>query len=185
MVTEFGIQSQGGGGGGGGGHSTLIRWVFTTGLLNLPLCSGMKNPNSIPVLEPRNYAKSCIVLYCIVLYCIVLYCIVLLCCVVLCCIVLCCVVLCCVVLCCVVLCCVVLCCAVLCCVVLCWWQRRYLCLITYLIKWFFYHFTLALPCMCERFINFPLLLSVKVMTYAVLFKINNILPLWVTFYVLR
>ena len=65
MVTEFGIQSRGGGGG-----STLIRRVFATGLLNLPLCSGMKNPNSIPVLEPRNYAKSCIVLCCVVLCCV-------------------------------------------------------------------------------------------------------------------
>ena len=33
-----------------------------------------KTQNIYPVLEPRNYAKSCIVLYCTVLYCTVLYC---------------------------------------------------------------------------------------------------------------
>ena len=39
--------------------------------------------------------------------------------------------------------------------------------------------------LCKRALNFLLLLSVKVMTYALLFKINNILQFRITSYMLR
>ena len=61
---------------GGGGNLTLSRRVCVTGVLNLPSCSGVENPKSIPcsgVLKPN--VLYCIVLYCIALHCIALHCI--------------------------------------------------------------------------------------------------------------
>ena len=101
------------------GSSTLIRRVCATGVINLPICSGVEKPKKYTLFwSCHSFLKLyCIVLYCIVLYCIVLYCIVLYC----------------IVLYCIVLYCIVLYCIVLYCIVSYCRQRTYLCF-TYLIK---------------------------------------------------
>ena len=141
---------------GGGGDSTLIRQVCAAGNLNLSPCSGVGKPKKDTLLWSYHFFLNCIVLYCIVLYCIVLYCIVLYC--------------------------IVLYCSVLYCIVL----KTKIMFMLYLFNQMILPFPFSSVMFVQKSFKFFItVISLRYMTYAVLFKINNILPFWITFYMLR
>ena len=140
----------------------------------IPPCSGVEKPKKYTLFWNQeimeNYVLYFIVLYCIVLYCIVLYCIVSYC--------------------------IVLYCIVLYCIV----SYRIVSyrivsyrivsyrIVSYRMLYLFNQMILPFHFSCSMFVqnSFQFFITAITLSYdiAVLFKINNILPLWVTFYTL-